>query len=97
MEDIKRISKIVSDNLVIKDITVTINYFHHTVNITCDGGVIISHITNDVDYQLLKEELKRKRYSFVQSSTFEETYLADYQSVISGVPKPKTVTFTIEA
>jgi len=97
MEDIKRISKLVSDNLVTKDITVTINYFHHTVNITCDGGVIISHFSKDVDYEILKEEFKRKRYSFIQTSTYEETYLADYQTIVNGVPTPKTVTFTIEA
>lgn len=94
---IKEIVKNITDNLVIKDITITINYLHDTVNITRDGGVIIKHFQDSVDYCELKDELKRKRMSFVQSTTFEETYLSDYQAVVSDTPQPKLVVFTIEA
>lgn len=97
MLSVKEIVKNITDNLVIKDITITINYLHDTVNITRDGGVIIKHFQNSVNHNELKEELKRKRMSFVQSTTFEETYLSDYQAVVSDSPKPKLVVFTIEA
>jgi hypothetical protein len=89
-EDLKEVFENVDRGL--KDgvpVSITVDYQYKITNVFRDECIILRSIPREVDIDIIKEELKRRRFTFVFSRVYEELYLSDYDAPLQNASPKK--------